>query len=182
MVTPLTVTIGWLDAYFGSLFILPDVRKACCAASRACRIGGKEFSRCLISTGTLTVPVVGGANRLKRRDAEPLLSEHGKWRREHLGAWQAAYGRSPYYEHLMPALEDVYARSEGMTLELFNSELLAVALSWVDADCVGSLDPRLAKAKSEIREQINPDISIFDTIFRLGKEVTLAIRCDSPQG
>lgn len=175
MVTPLTVSFGWLRAYVASKGSGADDREARVAASRACGISGKRFARCEISGGTLTVPVSGGSGVLKRRGCEPMLSEHGKWRREHLGAWNAAYGRTPYYAHLMPEIEGVYARSEGMTLEEFNSALLQVALGWLDIEAAKEAGVRLDGVREEARNKVNEELSIFDAIFRLGKYGVFAL-------
>lgn len=185
MVTPLTVTAGWLRQYAAALGDGMEPHRARIEATRLSGISGKEFAHCRISTGTLTVPVSGGAGVLKRHGADPPLSEHGKWRREHLGAWNAAYGRTPYYIHLMPEIEGVYARSEGMTLEQFNSALLEVALGWLDtsvwvADTEGTdgsltQAQRLGEVRAEARGRIDERLSIFDTIFRLGRYGVFAI-------
>lgn len=194
MVTPLTVTPVWLRHYADALGAGLDPRRARAEATRLTRVAGKEFARCAISTGTLTVPVCGGAGVLKRRGADPVLSEHGKWRREHLGAWNAAYGRTPFYIHLMPQIEAVYARSEGMTLEEFNTALLEVALTWLDpsilthpaatpeaslagsaSEASGIPEARLAAVRAEARAQVDASLSIFDALFRLGRDGVFAI-------
>ncbi len=194
MVTPLTVTAGWLRQYAAALGDGMEPRRARIEATRLSGISGKEFAHCRISTGTLTVPVSGGAVVLKRHGADPPLSEHGKWRREHLGAWNAAYGRTPYYIHLMPEIEGVYARSEGMTLEEFNSALLEVALGWLDTSvwlpAVATTDGsdssqsgarrlkeerRLEEVRVEARARVNESLSIFDALFRLGRYGVFAI-------
>lgn len=183
MVTPLTVTPGWLRDYLQYLsvegFLDFEARQA---ASRQAGIEGKTFGRCHIRDGVLTVPVAGGGSVLKKRTANPILSEHGKWRREHLGAWNAAYGRTPYYPHLIPEIERVYSSSEGMTLEEFNSGLLSVALDWLDFASVTSETvnkapkrDRLHALGQELLVQINPELSIFDALFRLGPDAVFAL-------
>ena len=54
----------------------------------------------------LSVPVAGGARR-QRLHPDPMaeLSEHGDWRRVHIATVNALYGRTPYFEALMPAVE-----------------------------------------------------------------------------
>lgn len=141
MVTPFGVTAEWVGVYLHSLRDGLGDEEARSAANHRCGVSGKLFARCAIATGVLTVPVEGGGSVLKRRGADPVLSEHGKWRREHLGAWNAAYGRTPYYAHLMPEIEAVYADSEGLRMEDFNSRLLRVALGWLDMETVGAQVP-----------------------------------------
>lgn len=161
MVTPFSLTPAWVG---GALRGAPDLRHV-----------GKEAARCDIATGRLTVPVVGGAAVLKCRDANPLLSEHGKWRREHLGAWNAAYGRTPYFTHLMPQIEEVYADSEGITLDEFSRRLLGVALRWLDPEALTATGDTIEAVRREIRAKVDPRLSIFDAIFRLGRETVFAL-------
>lgn len=150
---------------------------------------GKEFARTRIDGRMLGVPVEGGAQTLKHADANPLLSEHGKWRREHLGAWQAAYGRTPYFIHLMPEIEAVYRESEleALTLEEFNQRLLRVAERWLQWDeemrlpegLPGRSKPDFEAIAEELRGKIRWDHSIFEALFRFGKETRLAFElCD----
>lgn len=175
MVTPLTVTPAWICAYLDALREGSEHGAAATKATKACGPQGKEFARCRIRIGTLTVPVAGGGNALKRRDADPVISEHGKWRREHLGAWQAAYGRTPWFEHLMPDIAAVYDGSEGLRLEEFNVRLLQVALRWLDPAATGPLPARLDSVREATRAATDPSLSIFDALFRLGKEAVFAL-------
>lgn len=175
MVTPLTVTPEWLRRYLREREgKKPDI-EARLAASRASGISGKEFARCRIATGVLSVPVAGGAGLLKRHDTDPPLAEHGKWRREHLGAWAAAYGRTPWFIHLMPRLEEVYMDSAGLRLEEFNSRLLAAALDWLDPAAVALHRERLGGVIAETRARVSDGLSVFDLIFRLGRDAVFAL-------
>lgn len=161
MVIPFSLTPGFVgDALRGQLEL---------------RYIGKETARCLIATGRLTIPVEGGASVLKRKDADPVLSEHGKWRREHLGAWSAAYGRTPFYAHLMPQIEKIYLNSESLTLDHFNRRLLEVACRWLDSRALEASGCTIEAVRKEIRTKVDPQLSIFDAIFRLGKETVFAL-------
>ncbi len=176
MVTPFCPPAVWVSEYLRATASGEPREEACRTANRAARISGKGFARCLITTGGLTVPVEGGAGVLKRRDADPMLSEHGKWRREHLGAWQSAYGRTPYYAHLMPEIEAAYDGSVGLSLECFNLRLLDVALGWIDFGALKNADPELLTALRREREgKIRAELSIFDLLFRLGREAVFAL-------
>ncbi len=173
MVTPFGVTAEWVGVYLHSLRDGLGDEEARGGATRRCGVSGKQFARCPIATGVLTLPAEGGGSALKRHGADPVLSEHGKWRREHLGAWNAAYGRTPFYAHLMPEIEAVYADSEGLRMEEFNSRLLRVALGWLDMDAVGAGVP--TGVREETRGLINEGLSIFDALFRLGKGAVLGM-------
>ncbi|MCM1369203.1 MAG: WbqC family protein [Candidatus Amulumruptor caecigallinarius] len=175
MVTPFALTPLWIESY------LHNGHDALIANS-VTGTKGKDFARTLIGGRagdiTLSIPVEGGASVLKRANADPALSNHGKWRREHLGAWNAAYARTPFFVHLMPELEQVYANPSLHTLEEFNRELLNVALRWVIIDtnsnnCRDLIVP--AAIREERRKRIRNDHSVFETIFMLGKEAALAL-------
>lgn len=175
MVTPFGASVAWVSAYLDGLASGESDTEAREGASRLAGVKGKEFARCRISTLTLTVPVEGGAGVLKHRGADPVLSEHGKWRREHLGALNAAYGRTPYYEHLMPQIEEIYKNSEGIRLEEFNRRLLDVALGWLTPMPDAAERERLKGVIGEKRRETDCALSIFDVLFRLGKEGVFAL-------
>lgn len=185
MVTPFGVTPRWLEAYLNALAEGCEDADARIAADDLNGVKGKEFARCRIKTAgnvktgdeilCLTVPVEGGSSVLKRRGVDPRLSDHGKWRREHLGALNAAYGSTPYFEHLMPEIEKVYADSQGISLEEFNSRMLGVILGWIDRSVLISDDATLREAGKEVRKHIDADLSALDMLFRLGKTASLGL-------
>lgn len=110
---------------------------------------------------------------MKSRGALPGVSEHGKWRREHEGALLAAYGKTPYYAHLMPELMAVYADSEGLGLEDFNRRMLDVALGWIDVEALKA--EGMERVRDEVRAKVETGLSIFDLLFRLGREGVWAL-------
>lgn len=174
MVTPFLVTSRWLEVYLHELDLGLKETKARHEADRLCGICGKLFAHGALSSLTLTVPVEGGASTLKKPEAEPLLSDHGKWRREHLGAFAAVYGRTPYFQHLMPEIAEIYDGSHEITLEDFNSRLLQLAIKWIDPSIRNQMHGSLQKVRKETADRLNFDISIFDALFRLGKITGLA--------
>lgn len=134
----------------------------------------------IVGDRILSVPVVGGATALKRHSAhiaDLRISDHGRWRQEHLGAWQAAYGKTPYFNFLFPEIEKAYLTASHGSLRSFNTELLDIALGFIDI--VGTresiremkrLNPsRLEEIISETEAKVNINYSIFDSLFRLGK-------------
>ena len=181
IVTPFAPSADWWRRYLRLRMEGLESPEAAAGASAAAGTKGKDYARSQIAGGVrIGVPVEGGASVLKR-GSNPRLSEHGKWRREHLGAWQAAYGRTPYYEHLMPLLERIYAESEReeLTLEEFNRRLLRLAESWIAGDgAIASIEnerERLQERISETVRKVNGENSIFDAIFRLGKETVFGV-------
>lgn len=142
---------------------------------------GKERGRCLISGDqVLSVPVEGGASRLKKKNCGDVgISAHGRWQEVHLGALRAVYGRTPLFPHLFPQIEKVYSEKSAGALADFNRAIHEIAVGWLglDADGITSLkealsrNPEKMKALKKEREKyINKDYSIFDCLFRLGRE------------
>lgn len=175
METPLTVTVGWLREYSRRLNEGLGDAESRRAANRATGIKGKAYARCDIRGYRLTVPVEGGSSVLKREKADPLLSNHGKWRREHLGAWSAAYGRTPYFIHLYPEIEEVYEKSDGMKLEEFNSRLLDVALGWLDFTGLRTGGAKINMISEETKSLAEDKLSVFDLLFRIGPDAIFAL-------
>lgn len=142
--------------------------------------------RCCLDGGImLSVPLVGGASVTKRlradSDASGLrLSDHGKWRREHLGAFSAIYGRTPYFIHLFPQLEQVYHDSEYDDSFLrFAEALFRVTESWIPdypvIEAESARNEAIRQRRLELKTKVNTDLSIFDAIFRFGKETALCL-------
>lgn len=148
---------------------------------------GKERARSVIAGGRLlTVPVEGGASLLKNKrisSADIKISNHGRWRQEHLGAWNAAYGKTPYFIHLFPLLEEAYAGDSRGSLREFNESLLNMALEFMhysdtedDIREMKLLRPGLYQGIiKDLETKVNINYSIFDALFRLGKESVFLI-------
>lgn len=130
----------------------------------------------------LTVPVEGGASRLKRLPqnlSEILISDHGAWRREHLGAWNAVYGKTPFFPHIFPLLEAAYANHSQGSLTEFNGALWMIVKDFLKPgetmpairDLADANPERLEEIRKELTTKVNLNYSIFDPIFRLGKNV-----------
>ncbi len=173
MVTPFGPSVAWVGAYLREVIAGKGDDDARKGANLVTGVSGKEFARCRLRGVTLTVPVEGGAHALKSRGALPGVSEHGKWRREHEGALLAAYGKTPYYAHLMPELMAVYADSEGLGLEDFNRRMLDVALGWIDVEALKA--EGMERVRDEVRAKVETGLSIFDLLFRLGREGVWAL-------
>lgn len=69
----------------------------------------------------LTVPVLK-KGRMEQEIREARL-EDGPWRRKHLAAIRAAYGRAPYFPRIFPLLEELYERDHERLMDL-NLDLL----------------------------------------------------------
>lgn len=163
----------WMRAYNAEIAKGAGRDEAIRRASRQYPCEGKGRSRIRLASGiTLTLPVEGGAKGLRTAGADPVLSEHGKWRREHLGALLALYGRTAWYIHLIPRVEALYDKSCGMRLSQFAEGMLQIALSVTDTQEM--LPSRLRGAAEEAGREMEGELSIFDALFRLGRGCTLA--------
>lgn len=166
------MTSAWMRLRLQAVATGMDRHQAALYADTVSGIPPKERGRIRLAGGiTLSIPVEGGSHALRRNDTDPVLSEHGKWRREHLGAFATVYGRTPYFIHLMPQIEEVYANSEGLRLSEFKMRLLGIADKWIDPEV--EFPKRLQEAAREISLLIDDNISIFDALFRLGKRCSL---------
>ncbi len=143
----------------------------------------KALRRTLIKENRLlSIPVEGGKNALFIEE-EPLLSEHGRWREVHLGAWNAAYGKTPYFPYLFPQMESVYRNMDIRLLADFNGELVKVAWQWLepevllpDLERLRIAHPlRFVELTKEFETKVNYNYSIFDALFRLGKDTVFAL-------
>jgi len=154
---------------------------ACSSEEREEIEGRKEAARSAIAGGlVLSVPLEGGASVLKRRSSRPIMiSQHGRWQDVHLGALRAAYGRTPFFPYLFPRIEEIYREKSEGPLADFNSALHDLAVEWLGLR--EGIKEELRKMKKEnpdrfseitgaIGAKINMEYSIFDTLFRLGKE------------
>lgn len=153
--------------------------EGCIDANRLAGIKGKDFSRTSIPSGdsviTLSVAVTGGAGRL-RNMADPghaLLSLHGNWPHVHLGAFEAIYGRAPFYSHLRPELQEVYASLPDNLGEL-NRRLHSVVISWLNP-YFSQVTPEAIARGGELLLQVREDISIIDLLMRYGPASALPL-------
>ncbi len=146
-----------------------------------------DATRTTIAGGKmLTVPVAGGRGRLKHRqtDLEKIqISDHGRWRQEHLGAINAAYGKAPYFQYIFPEIEKIYENNSHGSLGEFNHHIFCFIKRFLDLDTLlpsikemNEKNPdRLQQLKSEYETKVNLNYSIFDAIFRLGKNAVFLL-------
>jgi len=167
---------SWLCARINGM---PD-NDAINAANQTTAASGKDFARCRIAGRDrhtlLSVAVEGGANRLRNPDApaHAVISMHGNWPHTHLGAMEAIYGRTPYYQHIMPELRDILLTPTETLAELSSS--LHKALSgFLPVPVREGHTTALADRCLEVASLINPGLSILDPLMRLGPETSLGL-------
>lgn len=163
------------------------VAQAIISGSSSEKSPGKDFARTQIGCGrVLSVPVVGGSAQLKRKDvdlSDISISDHGVWRREHLGAWNAVYGKAPFFPYIFPSIEDAYERNSHGSLADFNNAIWKIAYDFVEWDRVATVlmlmrennPERMEQLRADLATKVNLNYSIFDAIFRLGKNIVFLL-------
>ena len=102
----------------GTVIIDPDERRLPLRHShhRYCILGPNGVQK-------LTVPIEGDTAGMATPMREVRISEHGNWRRLHWGALYSAYGRTPYFDHIAPELEDIIVGGQQTHLLELNTQL-----------------------------------------------------------
>lgn len=144
-------------------------------------ISKNNAARTVIEGGKiLSVPLEGGSACLKHRNPDLYrirISDHGRWRQEHLGTTNAIYGKSPYFAYIYPEIEKIYLERSHGTIGEFNESLFSFVKNFLDLDGVcgsarqmeTSNPGRLAELKNEFATKVNLNNSILEALFRLGK-------------
>lgn len=132
---------------------------------------------------TLSMAVEGGGRKL--RDIENLpdlkLSEHGDWRKIHLGALEACLGKKPFYRDIENRLLTIYSNKNIETIENFNTAIFNVVLSFLMGNLRAedlfqiNLKPQLKERGKEIAKKIKKEISILQPLSEFGRETVLGI-------
>lgn len=185
---PVCARLGWYAKWVKCLYEGYSGEEAFNITNKSLAVSRRNLARYLIRGNDheslmLSVPVEGGAGVLKGcfPIEEIKLSDHGNWRHVHLKALDAAYGKTPFFIHLMPMLEKVYA-STFLSLADFNiaihQALSSFLLKNISERHLALLFQRktvLNVRGNEICDNINPDLSIIDALMRLGPETLLAL-------
>lgn len=128
----------------------------------------------------LSVAIQGGSSMVKRGHPETwLLSDHGRWRMMHLGALEAAYGTTPFFEHFYPDIRSILLAADEHTPFLDLTAKLHYALrqplqfeSMIDY--LRQLDTfdrqQLRKIAVEKNSVGYADLAFLDVIFKKGPE------------
>jgi hypothetical protein len=186
MVIPYLPSSRWYALWLREFAISGEDARAIDCANKGCRTAGKDFARCLVAPAALTpseamllsVAVEGGASILKRGANLPAvrLSLHGNWPHRHAGALEALYGRSPYYQHLIPDISEIW-RNLPESLAALNMQLHEVVKGWLSTGHL-SLTKSVEQRCDEIASHIRPELSVIDALMRLGPETALGLLSD----
>lgn len=178
---PFAASASWYAAWLRATAAGLPHGEACDIACRATITDPKSMAHATISSHNgdirLSVAVEGGAKMLKRRGffTQALLSSHGDWPHVHLGALDAAYGKTPFYPHFIPALREVYEAHKS-SLYRFNLLMHETICRFLDIIPVTPpCDATISERGTEIASRIRPEISILDPLMRFGRETILAL-------
>ncbi len=127
-------------------------------------------NRCYVLTSNkvdcLTVPVLKGATRQPIRQ---VRIDYGQpWVDRHLRCWQSAYGKSPYFDELMPVLEQELRAQPDFLFDL-NWALLTICREWLRVETPVSLTewyekvppPGVFDARSAYIPGVVPESGLF---------------------
>lgn len=179
-VVPYVPSLRWYAYWFGCRCRGMSEDEARMYANRECRICGKDFARMLIPSVSgpmlLSVAVEGGASKLKRTGSEGrvLLSLHGNWPHVHLGAIDAVYGRTPYYQHIIPGLREILDTLPGRLKDL-NNRMHIWLTSFLQPDPDINIEKAVLQRGLEISRHLDPDMSVIDALMRFGPETNLVL-------
>ena len=148
-------------------------------------------------TEKLTVPVMGGSKKILTSEIE--IDYRQKWVQQHWRALQAAYGKSPYFEHYGPFFLEIYESRPERLWEL-NGKLLTLCLKLLQIEAtIGQTDSYLQStnpAIQDFRSGISPKKSavakniyrpepynqIFGKDFVYNLSVADLLFCEGPAG
>ena len=148
----------------------------------------REFGRfCLKERGgkimTLSIPVEGGGRQLRswKGIEDCCLSEHGDWRKVHVGALESCLGRKPFYREIETELSPVLFNKQLKSLRDFNSAIFSKLFSFL----MGNLQIKdltkfyekeeLRLRGNELATVIKPDQTSLVTLTLLGREALLGL-------
>lgn len=140
-----------------------------------------RLNRAMLPGGLrLVVPVAGGISAVKHGNPEDwIVSPHGNWPKNHWGAIEAAYSRTPFFGHYAGALHDIlmephasFAALTGGIHQLFRSFLDFSLLG--DSAAAG---PAVAGYARELCDDARPDISFLDALMRFGPDAIFLLLC-----
>ena len=183
---PLVPSSAWFSCYIKALREGMVEREAMEIANQSLPTV-KEFGRYAVKNNkgriTLSVALEGGGKQLRKIDSgiPILLSEHGDWRKVHMGGLEASLGRTPYYRHIEPELKSIYQNLEIINLKDFNAAIFQCLKAFLLGNISTMMLQELSKQGlwqergKEIAENIIPDLSVVQSLSEYGRETLLGI-------
>lgn len=186
---PYAASAVWYNAWLGAITSGLSDDDSIILANKKTFISGKALARTILISGKgerlmLSMAVEGGARQLRNIKDNSLifLSDHGNWRKNHLGAIEALYGKAPFYDYIIGELKPIYQNNDLMTLSSFNSaihkvfkKILLEKISFERLNNLSAENVVIKERGKEISLNISPEISILDPLMKIGPETLLAI-------
>lgn len=182
---PYLAPVGWYAAWLHALLrgcTEPEARRRAdrewpCEAARR-TIGSRQKAM------KLSVPLAGGAKAASHRaPGTQTVSAHGRWTHVHTGAMNALWARSPFYDHLRPALDAAYADCTGQPLGSLCERLHEVQTHMLGLP--GILDslrhalregtPAITRTISEATVGTDPDTPLLELLCARGPEAIFSL-------
>lgn len=172
----------WWKAFFDAIFEGIGEEEAILEANRKLS-SSKDYARFSLSPSpgtlmTLSLAIDGGSRQLRDKKLMPdlKLSDHGNWRKVHLGAFEAVLGKSPFYRHIESSLQNLYSDPSLSSLQDFNSAIFRIFYSFLMKNILPEDlkkfqdDLSLKERAKELASAITPDTSIIQIYSNLGPE------------
>lgn len=182
---PLAPSAFWMSLFLKSISGGKSLHEAICETNSVVS-GTRDFARFSLldsqsSPLFLSVAVEGGAKQLKKPIGLELLqiSEHGDWRKNHLGAMEACLGKKPFYRHLEPRFSEVWLNKRIGSLKEFNTAIFEVIATFILEDIKKEQLADFYKQKHfqergvELVKDLDPSVSSLQWISTFGKESLL---------
>lgn len=179
---PLAPSVLWMSNFLKALRDSGETDPAVIEANKG-EISSRSWGRFSLmddhgSMLTLSVAVEGGGRQLRsfNKINKVYLSDHGDWRKVHLGGLEAVLGAKPFFSHLIPGLRKIYQGTSLDTLEGFNTAIFREVLTFLmenisigDLKDFESYGACTARGK-EIAKTLSGDISVIQYIATIGRE------------
>lgn len=178
---------GWYGNWLRNLAAFLNDRKAVSNANAGMN-NPKLFTRAIFYTPTgreilLSIPIEGGGRQSRNfLNLENLrLSGHGNWRKSHLKAIEAVFGRYPFFSHIFDLISQIYENTEIQTLKDFNlsfhnsiKDFLLSGLSQEEINLLPRNHVLLERGK-ELAREFAANKSMLYPLMQYGKEAIPAI-------
>ena len=181
----------WWRLFFAATLEGASQAEAICRANASSGIKPREWLRFYIAgAAALSLPVSGGASALKNRPSTrwTLAPEAQRESRKISATLATAYGRSPFFHPLRDCFEMPFS-SEELAEGVRASEVcreafrrVAGVLNLEDTRLIEALRVRMAdgdgtlgRVCADSRADFHPDLSIIDTLCRLGPDAIFTL-------
>lgn len=189
---PLAPSCLWWTNFLKEFLICKETLEAVAQADKTltslkdlARFSLKEASGDII---TLSIPLEGGGRQL--RNPQKLnglkISEHGEWRKNHMGAIEACLGKTPFFRYIEDPILKIIQDKKISLLRDFNIAIFRVLFSFlfenVTLEHIEKFqENRAIKERGlEIANNLDCNLSCLEAISRFGRETLLGLMAMKP--